>query len=461
MPAILKKFSMTASGTEAYTKSYTYNDANQLLKEIKTASGTTSTTTYTYDNNGNQLAKSTGSTATSVTNTYNAFNQLTASSVGGTSTAYTYTPDGLRLTKGNLTYLYDRGNLVLEMQNSSVKSSYVYGIGLVSGAISGYSGQTYFIHNGHGDIVQLQNSSRTVVKEYTYDAFGNEENPVSADANPFRYAGEYYDTNTGTYYLRARYYDPVVGRFTQEDTVRAISRTLPNGQSVLEPLSQNLYVYCANNPVKYRDGSGHAWETLFDWLSFLDSAKKAYEEPSAENFLFAAWDAGSVLLPLVPASYSVKVVGKIDDIVDAGKTVDKVTDSVKAAGKVDNIGKNSKNLFAKSAPAKGFHEMYNESTSFNHTFGESHIKNGILNLGDGSRTPENKHAIWKIINSEVELNRNSFQRGSNTILTTINGIDTTVKVNVQNGLVTSIDAFVGASSRKSSNPIIISANRVG
>ena len=234
---------MTASGAESYTKSYTYNDANQLLKEIKTASGTTSTTTYTYDNNGNQLTKNTGSTATSVTNTYNAFNQLTASTVGGTSTSYTYTPDGLRLTKGNLTYLYDRGNLVLEMQNSSVKSSYVYGVGLVSGAISGYSGQTYFIQNGHGDIVQLQNSSRAVVKEYTYDAFGNEENPVATDANPFRYAGEYYDANTGTYYLRARYYDPVVGRFTQEDPIED---------------GANWYVYCYNSPTIYVDFWGLA-----------------------------------------------------------------------------------------------------------------------------------------------------------------------------------------------------------
>ena len=53
-----------------------------------------------------------------------------------------------------------------------------------------------------------------VTKTYDYDAFGNEAEPSSTDTNPFRYCGEYFDTETGTYYLRARYYDPAVGRFT-------------------------------------------------------------------------------------------------------------------------------------------------------------------------------------------------------------------------------------------------------
>lgn len=50
------------------------------------------------------------------------------------------------------------------------------------------------------------------------DAFGNEVNPSNEDSNPFRYCGEYYDVETGTYYLRARYYDPRIGRFLSEDT---------------------------------------------------------------------------------------------------------------------------------------------------------------------------------------------------------------------------------------------------
>lgn len=57
------------------------------------------------------------------------------------------------------------------------------------------------------------------------------------------YTGQQYDQETGQYYLRARYYNPVVGRFLQEDTYR--------GDGL------NLYAYCANNPVVYYDPSGH------------------------------------------------------------------------------------------------------------------------------------------------------------------------------------------------------------
>ena len=61
--------------------------------------------------------------------------------------------------------------------------------------------------------------------------------------NRFRYTGEQYDPLTGQYYLRARYYNPVIARFTQEDTYY--------GDGL------NLYTYCQNNPVLYHDPTGH------------------------------------------------------------------------------------------------------------------------------------------------------------------------------------------------------------
>ena len=85
-----------------------------------------------------------------------------------------------------------------------------------------------------------QNSQNTVTS-YTYDAYGNEDNASATDTNPFRYSGEYYDAETGFIYLRARYYDPSIGRFTAEDPIRD---------------GTNWYVYCYNNPVKYVDPWG-------------------------------------------------------------------------------------------------------------------------------------------------------------------------------------------------------------
>ena len=64
----------------------------------------------------------------------------------------------------------------------------------------------------------------------------------------FRYCGEYFDKETGTIYLRARYYDPETGRFITEDSY--------SGKDS-DPLSLNLYIYVDNNPVNLFDPSGH------------------------------------------------------------------------------------------------------------------------------------------------------------------------------------------------------------
>jgi RHS repeat-associated protein len=56
-----------------------------------------------------------------------------------------------------------------------------------------------------------------VTKTYKYDAFGVEHTPDANDTNYFRYCGQYFNTESGTYYLRARYYNPANGRFTQQD----------------------------------------------------------------------------------------------------------------------------------------------------------------------------------------------------------------------------------------------------
>ena len=115
-----------------------------------------------------------------------------------------------------------------------------------SGTVNDY----YFVCNWRGDVVQIYNASGTLVGSYTYDAWGRvTENATSADSqnitetNPIRYRGYYYDSETGLYYLNARYYDPEVGRFINVD------ETLAGGY--------NLFEYCYNNPIKNCDLYGN------------------------------------------------------------------------------------------------------------------------------------------------------------------------------------------------------------
>ena len=61
--------------------------------------------------------------------------------------------------------------------------------------------------------------------------------------NPFTYFGQTYDEETGLYYLRARYYDPTTGRFTQQDPAED---------------GYNWYIYGNQNPVMFADYTGES-----------------------------------------------------------------------------------------------------------------------------------------------------------------------------------------------------------
>jgi uncharacterized protein RhaS with RHS repeats len=69
----------------------------------------------------------------------------------------------------------------------------------------------YYLYNGHGDVVQMVNTSGAVVNSYAYDVWGNITSQKEETLKAFKYTWEVYDEETGLYYLRARYYDPSTG----------------------------------------------------------------------------------------------------------------------------------------------------------------------------------------------------------------------------------------------------------
>ena len=95
-----------------------------------------------------------------------------------------------------------------------------------------------------------------MVARYTYDAWGrilsitdgngnaNTSSTFIGNVNPIRYRGYYYDTETGWYYLRTRYYDPQVKRFINADGIIGANGTFTG---------YNLFAYCNNNSVTFCD----------------------------------------------------------------------------------------------------------------------------------------------------------------------------------------------------------------
>ena len=148
----------------------------------------------------------------------------------------------------------DGGNVVAELEDDALSASYLRGANLISRTTSATE---YYTFNAHGDVVGLVSAAGTQTKTYDYDAFGNEKDRVGSDLNPFRYCGEYFDVESGAYYLRARYYDPSVGRFTQEDPACA---------------GLNWYTYCNNRPVMFVDPSGLVEVGLREYASTYEGA---------------------------------------------------------------------------------------------------------------------------------------------------------------------------------------------
>lgn len=172
-----------------------------------------------------------------------------------------YNAEGLRAEmeeNGQLVkFLYNENReAVAEEESDGNVIRYIRGLGLISSDsekaktyyhyVSDEQGSITHVINGEekesGELPQEDVQSR-VLNHYEYDAFGNTIRCEEQVHNRFRYTGEQYDPLTGQYYLRARYYNPVSARFTQEDTYQ--------GDGL------NLYAYCKNNPVVYYDPSGY------------------------------------------------------------------------------------------------------------------------------------------------------------------------------------------------------------
>ena len=233
---------------------YGYGDAS--WSDLLTSIGGQS---LTADEIGNLLSDGTW------TYTWQHGRQLAGMSKAGQTIAYGYDSDGKRITKtvNGTTYNYHYlGDQLVELTWGGNKLHFTYDS---AGPLSvNYNGTEYFyVKNAQGDVTGLVSASGTRVVTYTYDAWGN---PLATTgslattlgaANPLRYRGYVYDTETGLYYLQSRYYNPGWGRFINADSVLAIGAEIS---------TYNAFAYCGNNPTIHSDKSG-MWFGLDDLIA--------------------------------------------------------------------------------------------------------------------------------------------------------------------------------------------------
>ena len=201
---------------------------------------------YKYDNQGNTLEqKSNNGTITYQYDIYNRTRQVVTEN--GDIIKNKYDPLGFRYQKevnGDTNrYIFDDWNVIAETnKEGEIKSREVRGYELLKKETDN---KYYFYHqNEHGDIIYLSDTAGEIENSYSYDVFGNIREEKEVVSNYFKYSGEQYEKEIEQYYLRARFYNPVVGRFTQEDIYRNDGL--------------NLYVYVVNNPLLWVDPSGLA-----------------------------------------------------------------------------------------------------------------------------------------------------------------------------------------------------------
>ena len=295
--------SVTANGS---TTTYAYDNLGQLTRENNQAAG--KTWTWTYDTAGNILSKSeyaytTGSLGTALdtitygyadsrgwgdlltsydgrsfqydeignllsdgewTYTWAKGRQLVSMTKPGSTLTFTYDADGNRITKTvngtTTTYTYADGRVTHETNDTdTIHYRYDTNGTLLSMNLNGT--EYYYLYNGQRDVIGLYDANGNVVVEYTYDAWGKPLTTTGSLAstvgakNPYRYRGYRYDTESGLYSLKTRYYSPEVKRFISSDDGFYENNGI---------FKNNLYIYCCNSPLLHRDDSGHVIEYIYE-----------------------------------------------------------------------------------------------------------------------------------------------------------------------------------------------------
>ena len=212
---------------------YTWDGENHLvsLQPLSVAAGN-QTLNFEYDRVGRRIRK-------------------TVRTITGSSSTIT----------ADTKFVYDGWNLIAELNaaDNTVLCSYVWGPDL-SGTLQGAGGvggllvarpgsgmaAQFACYDGNGNITAYVDAGTGLAaSQFEYGPFGEVIRATGplAKLNPFLFSTHYYEWETGLYYSKGRYYDPIPGRFLSRDPIE-------------EKGGLNLYGYCANDGINKVDPLG-------------------------------------------------------------------------------------------------------------------------------------------------------------------------------------------------------------
>ncbi|MBI2416008.1 MAG: DUF2380 domain-containing protein [Candidatus Kerfeldbacteria bacterium] len=301
------------------------------------------TLTYTYDNNGNL-------TSDGITNhEWDYKNRLVANdTVDGVAFAYDHARQRVSKSSNETTTHYPSPDYSVTEDNVTV---YVRGPAGLAASIesNAMTATTKTIHTDHlGSTSVVTDEAGSMVELLDYHPYGTERiswssASESGEAEASKtYIGEYSDDETNLSYLNARYYDPARGQFLSQDSVYVNLGTGDQRDAIflLDPQSQNSYLYSRGNPIGFVDSNGEFWDTVFDAASVTYNLGRSfyYMELSAyasvtgntelqtyadqkfmEYFQALAFDLGALAVPFVPAGLD-DVTKYANRLANGGKT---------------------------------------------------------------------------------------------------------------------------------------------
>ena len=306
----------TTFGSHAYSYNnlgYLSSDDNKSLAyDINGNILSYGTNSYTYDNLSRLISYNNNSITYDITHpflmkTFNGYTyfyqgkRLVTVTKNNKTINYTYDLEGLIIKKEvieNSTttttdYYYDNRKLIIEVCDNNI-IDYFYD---ENNQLYGFKENNtvyFYIRDVLGNIIGILDNNGSIVSKFDYDAFGNIINQTGTIISNFRYKGYYYDTDIELYYLKTRFYNPILLRFITPDSIEYL-----DSSSII---GLNLYSYCGNDPINMKDEDGNfgIFATLINIVKCVVELcanlvnKDYYKDPQEKKYVNSIFIKGTL-----------------------------------------------------------------------------------------------------------------------------------------------------------------------